>query len=144
MIECMTRKAADGQRSSTKIAQRLGVAMLALICLSLPACSQVNGQPVEEHSSIVVTNAGVKDVTITQQYVCLIHSKQHISIRALEGGYLQEIRVGEGDSVKKDELLFQIVPTLYQARLNAELAEAELANLEFKNTNRLLDNHVVS
>ena len=35
-------------------------------------------QPHEEHHKIVVTSPKAKDVIITQQYVCQIHSQRHI------------------------------------------------------------------
>ncbi len=97
----------------------------------------------EDHK-IVVTSTKAKDVTITEQYVCQIHSQRHIKVRALQSGYLEAIRVREGQSVKKGDVMFKIIPTLYQARLDAELAEAKLAELELKNTERLLKDKVVS
>ena len=44
----------------------------------------------EEHK-IVVTSPQAKDVIITQQYVCQIHSQRHIDVCALENGYLEAI-----------------------------------------------------
>jgi membrane fusion protein (multidrug efflux system) len=125
-----------------KISQTLAV-ILALISLTLPACRKV-GQPDLEHHKIVVTSPEARDVVITQQYICQIHSRRHIKVRALENGYLGEVRVNEGQAVKKGDLMFKIVPTLYQARLDAELAEAKLAELELKNTERLFKDKVVS
>src|SRR5262249_53489657 len=61
-------------------------------------------QPHQEHQKIVVTSPEAKDVIITQQYVCQIHSQRHINICALENGYLQEISVREGQAVKKGDL----------------------------------------
>ena len=75
----------------------------------------------------------------TQQYVCQIHSRRHIEVRALEGGYLEEIPVKEGQAVKKGDLMFKILPTLYQAKLDAEVAEAQLAQIEFNNTKKLFE-----
>jgi membrane fusion protein, multidrug efflux system len=118
--------------------------ILALISLSLPACQMHADQPDLEDHKIVVTSPEAKDVIITQQYVCQIHSQRHIKVCALENGYLEEIRVNEGQAVKKGDLMFKIVPTLYQARLDAELAEAKLAELELKNTERLAKDNVVS
>ena len=70
----------------------------------------------------------MKDVTLTQKYVCQIHAQNHIDVCALEGGYLQEILVQkEGQAVKKDELMFRIVPTLFEAKLASKQAEANLA-----------------
>ena len=85
----------------------------------------------------MVTSPKAMDVIVTQQYVCQIHSQRHIKVCALESGYLEEISVKEGQAVKKGDVMFKIVPTLYQARRDAELAEAKLAQLEFDNTKRL-------
>jgi membrane fusion protein (multidrug efflux system) len=99
--------------------------------------------PGEQHK-ILVTSPQAKDVVISQPYVCQIHSRRHIEVRALEDGYIQEILVSEGQAVKKGDLLFKIVPVLYKARADAKIAEARLAELEFNNTKRLADNNVVS
>ncbi|MDG3005735.1 efflux RND transporter periplasmic adaptor subunit [Paludisphaera mucosa] len=97
----------------------------------------------EEHK-IVVTSPQARDVTITEGYVCQIHSQRHINVCALDGGYLEEIFVKEGQAVKKGDLMFKIVPVLYQAKLEAEKAEADLAQLEYNNTKMLSDSKVVS
>ena len=60
-----------------KISQILAI-ILALISLSLPACHMHKEQAHEEHNKIVVTSPVAKDVIITQQYVCQIHSRRHI------------------------------------------------------------------
>ncbi|MCC9643228.1 efflux RND transporter periplasmic adaptor subunit [Rhodopirellula sp. JC740] len=100
-----------------------------------------------EHHAIhklVVTSPTIKDVTVTQQYVCQIHSRRHIEICALEGGYLKEIKVNEGQMVRQGEPMFHILPTLYEARLDADLAEAQLARVEYENTQSLVDQNIVS
>ncbi|MDR3618689.1 MAG: efflux RND transporter periplasmic adaptor subunit [Paludisphaera borealis] len=101
-------------------------------------------QPHQEHHKIVVTTPKAKDVIVTQRYVCQIHSQRHTEISALESGYLESISVKEGQAVKKGDLLFKIKPVLYQARLDAEVAEADLAQLEFKYTKKLSEDKVVS
>src|SRR5437588_12178760 len=118
-----------------KISQPLAI-ILALFSLSLPACHTHKDQPDLEHHKIVVTSPKAKDVIITQQYVCQIHSQRHIKVCALANGYLMEIRVNEGQAVKKGDVMFKILPPLYQAKLDAELAEAKLAEMELNNTNR--------
>jgi membrane fusion protein, multidrug efflux system len=121
---------------------------LVPIFFSLPACERMHAETPEhaghEHGKIVVTSPLAKDVVLTQQYVCQIHSRRHIKVCALESGYLEAIPVKEGRAVKKGDVLFQVVPTLYQARLDAELAEAKLAELEFQNTKKLFEDKVVS
>lgn len=93
---------------------------------------------------VVVTSPVSKDVTLTEQYVCRIRSRKHIDVKALEGGYLKEIKVNEGQAVKEGELMFHLLPTLYQARLEADLAEAQLAEVEYNNTKKLVDQGIVS
>jgi membrane fusion protein (multidrug efflux system) len=80
-------------------------------------------QPKSGHRKIVLTSPKSMDVTVTQRYVCHIHSQRHIKIRALEGGYLTEISVRGGQTVKKGDLMFKIVSA--RARAKAELAKAQ-------------------
>lgn len=97
-----------------------------------------------EPHKVVVTSPKAKNITITQQYVCQIHSQRHIEVCALKGGYLQQILVKEGQAVKKGDLMFKILPVLYQAQLDAELAEANLAELEVNYAKKLSEANVVS
>jgi membrane fusion protein, multidrug efflux system len=113
------------------------------LLVTLSGCHEPEGHHEEAHK-IVVTSPLVKDVTTTQSYVCQIHSRRHIEVRALDGGYLQEIKVKEGQAVKEGDLMFKILPTLYQARLDSEVAEADLAQIEFNNTKKLFEQRVVS
>lgn len=106
--------------------------------------AEAEGEAGHHAHKIVVTSPVKQDVISTQPYVCQIHSCQHIEIRALEGGYLQEIRVKEGQSVKKGDLMFQILPTLYQARLESEVAEAERLQIALNNAVRLNEKGIVS
>ncbi|QNE38280.1 efflux RND transporter periplasmic adaptor subunit [Hymenobacter sp. NBH84] len=98
----------------------------------------------EEKVEYLVTSPLQKDTTITKEYVAQIHSIQHIELRALEKGYLQKIFVDEGQTVKQGQLMFQIMPMIYQAELKKSQAEANYVNLEYQNTKRLADNNVVS
>ena len=118
--------------------------ILALFCLFLPACDKKKEQVHHEHHKILVTSPLVKDVVNTQQYVCQIHSYRHIEVRAMESGYLEAIQVKEGQTVKQGDSLFKVVTTLYEARLDAEVAEAQLAQIEFNNTERLFQQKVVA
>lgn len=98
----------------------------------------------EEPHKIVATTPQSTSVTITQQYVCQIRSQRHIQVRALERGYLEAIPIKEGQTVKSGDLMFKVIPVLYQARLEAELAEAHLAQLEYSYSKKLFEDKVVS
>ncbi|RXG16917.1 membrane fusion protein (multidrug efflux system) [Leeuwenhoekiella aestuarii] len=98
----------------------------------------------EEKTTFLVTNPVVKDTVITKDYVSQIHSSRHIELRAQERGYLQKIFVDEGQSVKKGQLLFQIMPKLYEAEMQKAKAEARFAEIEYQNTKKLADSNVVA
>lgn len=98
----------------------------------------------EEATKYVVTSPLRKDTTITKDYVCQIHAIQHIEVRALERGYLQNIYVDEGQMVRKGQMMFQIMPMLYQAEQQKAQAEASFAEIEYLNTKSLADSNIVS
>jgi membrane fusion protein (multidrug efflux system) len=110
-------------------APRAPAVTLALISLGLSACDGQMHRP-RQQRRITATTPRVKAVTITQQYVCHIHSHRHIKVRALETGYLEEIPVKAGQAVKEGDLMFKVRPALYQKKLDAEMAEAKLAQRE--------------
>lgn len=97
-----------------------------------------------EETKFIVTSPLKKDTAIIRNYVCQIRSIQHIELRALEKGYLQNIYVDEGQFVKKGQLMFQIMPAIYNAELQKAEAEAKFAEIEYQNTKQLSDKKVVS
>lgn len=123
------------------------VSLLPCLLLSLCGCNELTAQPHKEHEEshlIVVTRPVAMDVETSQHYVSQIHAVQHIELRALAGGYLQEINVQEGQPVTKGQLLFKILPTVYSARLHADEAELESAEIRLRNTELLSEKSVVS
>ncbi|HVX10591.1 MAG TPA: efflux RND transporter periplasmic adaptor subunit [Pirellulales bacterium] len=122
----------------------IAAVLLALVFLSLPACSTHKEEHHQEAHTIVATYPRAQSVTLTQQYVCQIHSQRHVQIRALERGYLEAIEVKEGQPVKAEDVLFKVIPILYQKKADAEIAEARRAQLEFDYTKKLFQNKVVS
>lgn len=118
----------------------------ALACgtLSLPACHPHKDEHQHEQHKVVVTTPVVKNVTIVQPYVCQIRSQKHIEVKALEEGYLEQIPLKEGQSVKKGDVLFTVMPALYRSRLDAELAELNFAEVELINARNLLEKKIVS
>ncbi len=98
----------------------------------------------QEAHKVVVTSPRVQDVTIIEPFVCQIRSQRHIEVRALEPGYLLHIAVREGQMVSKDHVMFKIQPILYEARLDAEKAERDLADMEYQYNEGLRKENVVS
>jgi membrane fusion protein, multidrug efflux system len=98
----------------------------------------------EEELKFLVTSPLKRDTVVTREYVCQIRAIQHIELRALERGYLQHIYVDEGQAIKNGQLMFQIMPALYQAEQQKAQAEANYAEIEYQNTKQLADSNVVS
>ncbi|MHA4740525.1 efflux RND transporter periplasmic adaptor subunit [Dyadobacter sp. MSC1_007] len=98
----------------------------------------------EEEVKYLVTSPLQKDTLINKEYVSQIRAISHIELRALERGYLQKIYVDEGQMIRKGQLMFQIMPMVYQAEAQKAQAEANFAEIEYQNTKSLADSNVVS
>jgi membrane fusion protein (multidrug efflux system) len=118
--------------------------IVCLAALLLTASCKHEESHKEEQAMFPVTNPMRIDTTIYNEYVCQIHSHQRIEIRALEKGYLEKIYVDEGQFVRKGQLMFQIMPTIYQAELQKAQAEVNYAQIEYQNTKTLAGNNIVS
>lgn len=117
-----------------------------LICLAASiniGCKHDEGE-IKEDIKFIVTNPIRKDTVVFNEYVCQIQSAQHIELRALEKGYLQNIYVDEGQFVKKGQLMFRIMPMIYQAERQKAQAEVSFSEIEFQNTKSLADSNIVS
>jgi hypothetical protein len=70
-------------------------------CATNPARRRITSFPItlglQPHP---ITSPHVKDVTITQQFVCQLRSQRHIEVCALQDRHLEDILVKEGQAVK--------------------------------------------
>jgi membrane fusion protein (multidrug efflux system) len=98
----------------------------------------------EEVSKYTVTSPLRIDTSFTNEYVSQIKSVRNIEIRAQERGYLQNIYVDEGQYVKAGQLLFKIMPKMYEAELQKAEAETKSAEIELQNAKTLVDKNVIS
>jgi membrane fusion protein (multidrug efflux system) len=113
------------------------------VALSYASCQHAETEK-EEETKFLVTSPLKKDTLITRDYVCQIHAIQHIELRAMEKGYLENIFVDEGQSVKKGQQMFKIMPLMYNAELQKAQAETNFAEIEYQNTKQLSEKNVVS
>jgi membrane fusion protein (multidrug efflux system) len=114
------------------------------IALASNACTAFGQQPKDDAGKVTLAVVRPKHATTTQRYTCRISSHRHIEVRAPEDGYLEEIVVKEGQAVKKGDLMFRFTPTIHKARLDAELAEVQIAELELNNAKKLIEQKAVS
>src|SRR3954469_14375651 len=100
-----------------------------LICLSallsFTSCRHQEAAK-EKEAKFLISSPLQKDTMIYKDYVCQIHAISHIEIRSQEKGYLQNVYADEGQFVRKGQLMFQIMPVLYEAEM-----EKAKANVSF-------------
>ncbi|MGI4020386.1 MAG: efflux RND transporter periplasmic adaptor subunit [Janthinobacterium lividum] len=120
------------------------VILSGLIALLYQTSCTPKKEKKEEAGKYTVTNPLKIDTSFTKEYVSQIKSVRNIELRAQEKGYLQNIYVDEGQSVKAGQLLFRIMPKIYEAELLKAQAETKAAEIEVQNTKTLADKNVVS
>ena len=98
----------------------------------------------EAEVKFTVTSAVKLDTTYKKDYVSQIKSVRNIELRAMERGYLEQILVDEGQTVRKGQLMFKIMPRMFEAELKKAKAEVNLAEIEVQNAKNLADKNIVS
>lgn len=98
----------------------------------------------ESETKFLVTSPIEMDTVIYNEYVGQIHSSSHIELRSQEKGYLSKIFVDEGQFVRKGQMMFKIMPIIYQAEVERARAELNYSEIEYNNTKSLADKNVVS
>jgi len=118
------------------------VAIAAAILL-FTSCAEKETEK-EKETTFNVTSPLQIDTTIYKEYVAQIHSANHIELRSQEKGYLQKIFVDEGQMVKKGQVMFKLLPAIYEAEVGKAKAELNFTEIEYKNTKKLADDNIVS
>lgn len=108
------------------------------------SCISAKKEEKEEAAKYTATSPLKIDTSFTKEYVSQIRSVRNIEIRAQEKGFLQNIYVDEGQPVKAGQLLFKIMPKIYEAELQKAEAEANAAEIELQNAKTLVDKNVIS
>ncbi|AKU98299.1 putative Co/Zn/Cd efflux system membrane fusion protein [Labilithrix luteola] len=122
---------------------RIPMPLVLVAALATTGCHREN-HVTEEEGKFLATRPVRKDTELTKEYVAQIRAIQHIELRALEKGYLQKVFVDEGQHIAAGTKMFQIMPLIYQAEVQKAQAEADLSEIELKNTKLLADKNVVS
>jgi membrane fusion protein (multidrug efflux system) len=115
----------------------------SLMILFLTGCQSAPENKEPEHI-YQVSKPLVKDMTLSDEFVCQIRAIQHIELRSLEKGYLQKKYVDEGQLVRQGQMLFQIKPNLFKADVQKSQAEVEFAKIELENNNALVAKDIIS
>ena len=119
---------------------------LAFIFSTLLMILSCKDKKEEKEESVVypVTSPVKMDTVINKEFVSQIRSERNIEIRAQEKGFLEKIYVDEGQHVQSGQVLFRIMPQLYQADVLKAKAEVAQAEIELQNASTLAKSNVVS
>lgn len=118
--------------------------LLSLVTLHSCTTAAAEKEKKEEATKFIVTKPVMMDTSFTKEYVSQIRSVRNIEIHAQEKGFLQNIYVDEGQFVKAGQMLFKIMPTLYEAELQKAQAEVKAAEIELQNATALAEKNVIS
>jgi membrane fusion protein, multidrug efflux system len=118
--------------------------LISLALMSLSACHSKHGEEKKEAVKYTVTTPIVKDTAYTKEYVAQIQSLQNVEIHAQERGYLEIMHVDEGRQVRAGQLLFTIMPRLYEAEYQKAAATSKIVELELQNVRTLAEKKIVS
>ena len=124
-------------------------AALTLLLLT-PACKEQRTVQTEE-KTYPLMRVELSDRLLNSSFPATLRGRQTVEIRPQVSGMITEIRINEGDPVRKDSILFIIDQTQYKAAYeiavaNVKSAEAALstARLVLESTQDLYENEVVS
>jgi membrane fusion protein (multidrug efflux system) len=123
---------------------KISIVLMSLASLVLGIGCNHAAHENAEHAKFLVTKPIQKDTIIFKEYVCQVKAISHIEMRSQERGYLQDIYVDEGQFVKKGQMMFQIMPMIYEAELEKAKANVSFAQIEYQNTKNLADSNIVS
>ena len=122
-----------------------------LIILLLCACGQQGDGNRENGSGYETMTVKRSDITLEQTYPASIEGRQSIRIIPRVDGYLSEIRIKEGQRVRKGQVLFVIDQATFRAeekaaKANVEVARAgvESAQLTYDSRKLLREKDIVS
>lgn len=118
--------------------------LTSLFAVLITGCKHKEQKEEEAIGKYAVTNPLIRDTSFTKEYVAQIQSIKNIEIRAQEKGYLESINVDEGRYVHAGQVLFRIMPKMYEAEKLKAAAAVKEAELELLNTKTLADKNIVS
>lgn len=118
--------------------------MISLCTLVYTTSCKSKKEEKEETGKFTATSPLKADTSFTKEYVSQIQSIRNIEVRAQEKGYLESINVDEGQYVHAGQVLFKIMPKIFEAELLKAKAVVKEAELELLNTKILAEKNIVS
>ena len=108
-------------------------------------------EKITSQENFPVINPVQIDTTYNKEYVAEIQSIQNVELRAKFKGFIDKIYVDEGQTVQAGQTLFTLNNSEYkleilktQAQQKAAISELKQAEVELKNTKKLVEKNIVS
>lgn len=122
--------------------------LLLLISLCSAAgftsCNQKKEEETKEAVKLPITTPILMDTILTKDYIAEIQSIQNIEVRAKVKGFLESIKVDEGQRVESGQMMFTIRSREYEAELAKAQARVNTTELEMQNVKTLAEKNIVS
>lgn len=110
--------------------KRLVYLMLCLMPFFFTSCKNDNkAMPGEKYKTLTVATG---DRTLQTTYTATLRGRQTVEIRPQVSGVITDIRINEGDAVRKGQVLFVIDQVPYRAALAQALADVKSAQAKLK------------
>ncbi len=113
------------------------------VILGFVSCKSKKEEKVEV-SKYTITSPILMDTSFAKDYIAQIQSIQNVEIRAQVKGYLETLKVDEGRYVNEGQVIFNIMPKVYEAEVLKQKAQVKTAEIELSNTKILADKKIVS
>ena len=125
------------------------IALYIIVITTLISCSET--KKAEKIETFLVVNPLIIDTVYERAYPTKINSLQNVEIRNKVRGFIEEIKVDEGQKVNKGQVMFtlnskELEQAVRKAEAAVEIAKAELkgTEIEYKNTKVLFEKNIVS
>lgn len=131
-----------------------GIRILPLFALSLWVLSGCNNGEAQGHPSppaVEVAEVVAEPTTLWDDFTGRVAAPETVDLRPRVGGYIESVNFTEGELVKRGDVLFEIDPRPFRARVkaaNAEVVRAQsqqvLADSQAQRARQLLSSRAIS
>ncbi len=115
-----------------------------IAAVTFTACHHKKEAKKEEMVKLPVTTPILMDTILTKDYIAEIQSVQNIEVRSRVKGYLESIKIDEGQRVEAGQIMFSIRSREYEAEFAKSQAKVNIMELEMQNVRTLADKNIVS
>ncbi len=125
--------------------------LLPLLGAIIISCNNSSTTSHDKPLEVPVVNVATKSVELEHLYVTDIQALRNVEIRSKVSGFVENIYVDEGQTVKKGQLLFKISDAEFRAEiakeravLNSMKAEAHISELECERVRLMVEKKIIS